>query len=276
MSRSPVNAATTLVAAVAILAAPGVAQAQAQDPAQPQASGVVPRVAPAPASPERRAEMQRADALTRSVFWRGELETNPADVEAALNLSDALIALGQPEQAAAVADAALLALPNHRDLLLMAGRAHIARGQAFYGVASLERARDLEPSDWRAWSLLGVAYQQVRRSADAEAAWAQGLLLAPDNPTLLANVAMARLTAGNPAEAEALLRRAVAQPGASLKVSQNLALVLGLQGKTGEAEQLLRRNLPPEQADANLAWLRAQTGATGPQRPRTWDSLQGG
>lgn len=262
MSRSLVVLATVLA-----LAGPAVAQT-------PPAAATAATPAPAPASPQQRAEIARADALTRSVFWRAEMAAQPNDAEAPLKLAAALIDLGQAEQAAAVADAAVVRWPTDRALLLAAGRAHIARGQAFFGIAALEQARDLDPGDWQVWSLLGVAYQQVRRPDDAEAAWAEGLRLAPEQPALLANIAMARLTAGDAAAAETLLRRAAAQPGAGLKVQQNLALVLGLQGKAAEAEALLRRNLPPDQADANLAWLQARTEAAAPATGRTWDSLR--
>jgi hypothetical protein len=37
---------------------------------------------------------------------------------------------------------------------------------------------------------------------------------------------------------------------------QNLALVVGLQGRFPEAEQIARRELSPQQADANVAYLR--------------------
>jgi Flp pilus assembly protein TadD len=66
----------------------------------------------------------------------------------------------------------------------------------------------------------------------------------------------------------------VAQPGATLKTRLNLALVIGLQGRTAEAEQMIRRDLPPEQADRNLDWLRAQTGGS-MASARTWGSLGG-
>jgi len=48
-------------------------------------------------------------------------------------------------------------------------------------------------------------------------------------------------------------------------VRQNLSLVLGLQGKLDEAEKIQRQDLPPELADANMAYLRtaAATGAGG-------------
>ena len=178
----------------------------------------------------------------------------------------------------------LVSQPANIAAMLELGRAHIARGQAFYGIAPLEQARALAPGDWRPLSLLGVAYQQVRRVDDARAAWNEGLRLSPDNPEILTNAAVALTTEGNAPAAEALLRRAVAQPGATLKMRQNLALVLGLQGRVAEAEQIIRRDLPPEAADRNLQWLRDKTApasatavvtdAAPPALARTWNSLQ--
>ena len=72
------------------------------------------------------------------------------------------------------------------------------------------------------------------------------------------------------------MRRAAAQPGASLKVRLNLAMALGLNGKMDEAEQMMRRDLPPDAADRNLAWLRARAGSAATDQARTWGSLQGG
>ena len=160
------------------------------------------------------------------------------------------------------------------------GRAHIARGQAFYGIAALEQARGLAPNDWRPLSLLGVAYQQVRRADDARAAWNHALTLSPNNAEVLNNAAMAQMTGGDPAGAETLLRQAVGQPNATMQMRLNLAMALGLQNKIGEAEQIIRRDLPPEAADRNLEWLRNQTRTApteadaAPARVRTWDSLQ--
>ncbi|MDQ1154765.1 tetratricopeptide repeat protein [Brevundimonas sp. SORGH_AS_0993] len=238
-----------------------------------------------------RATYDRMDALSRSVFWASEQQADPTDAVAGVKLAQALRELGRYDQAAEAAQVTLNLKPTDLDALLELGRAHIARGQAFYGVAPLEKARDLAPRDWRPYSLLGVAYEQVRRFDDARAAWNQALVVSPDNPDVLANAATAALTHGDAPGAEALLRRAAAQPTASAKVRQNLALALGLQGKMGEAEQILRRELPPEQAEQNLNWLRARSapGATAAAAPpqvaasvpgsdtaRTWNSLQGG
>jgi Flp pilus assembly protein TadD len=278
MSRMPALLAT--VALIALSGTPALA-------ADPTAATAV--QARAPSSAAVRATYDRMDALSRSVFWASEQQADPTDAVAGVKLAQALRELGRYDQAAEAAQATLTVQPNNLDALLELGRAHIARGQAFYGVAPLEQARQLAPRDWRPYSLLGVAYEQVRRTDDARAAWNQALALSPDNPDVLTNAATAALTHGDAPGAETLLRRAVAQPTASAKVRQNLAMVLGLQGKMGEAEQILRRELPPEQAEQNLRWLRSR-GAPGAassssvapadtpttDTARTWNSLQGG
>jgi Flp pilus assembly protein TadD len=105
-----------------------------------------------------------------------------------------------------------------------------------------------------------VGLAQAGRTAEAKAAHAQALALAPDNPIALSNAAMFQASQGDRAGAETLLRKAVAQPGSSLQVRQNLALVLGLQGKLDEAEQIQRQDLPPQMANNNLAYLKAAAG----------------
>lgn len=231
-----------------------------------------------PASAEERVMYGRLDPLARSVFWAQQNEINPADPEAGVKLSEALRQLGQFDQAVTTAQAVLVTQPANVDAMLELGRAHIARGQAFYGIGALEQARALRPNDWRPLSLLGVAYKQVRRADDARAIWNQALTLSPGNAEVLNNAAMAQMTGGDPAGAETLLRQAVMQPNATMQMRLNLAMALGLQGKIPEAEQIIRRDLPPEVADRNIEWLRnqvrPQTAAIQGDTARTWSSLQ--
>ena len=271
MSRTPAHIATALLLA-ALTAGP----ALAADPTQEATQAAPAAAARTPADAQTRAAYDRADALSRSVFWVDQANLNPMDVEAGLKAAQALRELGRFPEAADAAGKVLLVQPGQYDALLEVGRARIAGGQAFYGIAALEQARDARPDDWRPLSLLGAAYRQVRRPEDARAAWARALQLSPDNPDVLTNMAMAEMTDGNAQAAEPLLRRAAAQPGASLKVRLNLAMALGLNGKLPEAEQILRRALPPDQADRNLAWLREHAVGPGVDNARTWNSLQGG
>lgn len=270
MSRTTARVATVTLLAASLLAAASPALAQTA----PAVSPMAPAQVRTPASAEARAAYDRADALSRSVFWAEQAEIDPMDPVAGVKAAQAMRELGRFTQAADMAERVLMVQPNNTEAMLEVGRGHIARGQAFYGIAMLEKARDARPSDWRPWSLLGAAYEQVRRPQDAQAAWAQALAISPENPDVLTNMAMAAMTQGDINGAEGLLRRAAAQPGASLKVRLNLAMALGLNGKMDEAEQMMRRDLPPEAADQNLAWLRARAAAPAADAGRTWTSLQ--
>ncbi len=221
----------------------------------------------------------RAEPLAQAAFFANQFDHDPTDAQMGIYLSNAQRAMGRNAEAADTAHTVLLFAPKNPDALLAAARAHIADNNAFYAVDPLKSATELRPRDWQAWSLLGVAYQQIKRPDDAQGAWAAALKLSPDNPAVLTNMAMAKVAEGDLAGAEPLLRTAAAEKTATLQIRQNLALVLGLQGKMVEAEKLLRQDFPPDQADANLAWLQQQTqGATGKTAAvpvtRSWDSLK--
>ncbi len=80
--------------------------------------------------------------------------------------------------------------------------------------------------------------------------------MAPNEPSILSNLAMSHMLQGDLSTAESYLRQAVQQPGADSRVRQNLALVVGLQGRFEEAEDIARRELSPQQAETNIAYLR--------------------
>ena len=69
--------------------------------------------------------------------------------------------------------------------------------------------------------------------------------------------------------AEATLRRAAASPRADSRIRQNLALALGLEGKFPEAEQVARSELSPDQAEANVAYLKGMLS-----QQNTWRQIK--
>ena len=248
-------------------AQPGGAAARtaASGPAQP----APPK--PAKATPEQRAEAERLDPLGRAAFWAREVDIDSTDFDARIKLAKALRALGKFEEAGAAADQVLVMQPGNYEALLESARAKVAANQGFYAIDDAERAEAIAPKDWRPVSLLAVALEQSERDQDALAAHQKALSLAPDNAATLTNLGMYYATHGDPAQAEPLLRKAAATPGAGPQERQNLALVLGLEGHFDEAERLARQDLPPAAVDNNLAYLHS---ATDPARPHTWDSLR--
>lgn len=261
---SPLMASCALVL---IMTAPALAgQEKAKAPPAPSAAAAPAAQAMQKATPAQRIEAERLDPLARAAFWAHEIETDPRDLEAGVKLSSALRVLGRNEEAITSAQRVLVIEPENREALLETAKGFLASGAGFYAVGPLTRLRELDAKDWRYPSLLGVAYEQVSREEDALAAWALALKLSPDNPAVLSNQAMHFAAKGDAVQAEALLRKAAGQPGASLQVRQNLSLILGLQGKLDEAEKIQRQDLPPELAEANMAYLRGAAGKTAPLR----------
>ena len=85
----------------------------------------------------------------------------------------------------------------------------------------------------------------------------KALDLKPNEPSVLSNLGMSYVLEGDLKTAETYMRSASEQPGADSRVRQNLALVVGLQGRFDEAEQIASQELSPEQAQANVAYLRS-------------------
>ena len=296
-TRTATIVASLAAAVVALGALPGVAAAWPFGGAKPAAqttsatpAGQTPPAkgaAPTKASPAERALADRQDPLTRMAFWSREFKNDPTDAEAGGRLANALRALGRYPEAVDTARKVLAIHPKDMPALFELARAQISAGQGFYAIEPMKTAAAQDPKDWRPWSLLGVAYDQNKQPDLATAAYEHALKLSPDNSQALTNYALFRATHGEPQAAEAMLRKAAAQPAAGAATRQNLALVLGLQGKFGEAESLLRQDLPPGAADADLAYLHSVANGTvaapttpaptlpvAPAKARSWDAVK--
>ena len=275
MCRMSVLAATALALSLAPLALEAREKSKAATGQPAKTDAKAPIAAPLlRASPEERRMAQRLDPLARAAFWGREAERDGRDIEAAINLSQALRAMGRFDDAGAAVQRGLVVDPANVPALLELGRVHIGRGQGFYAIEPLKAAMAAAPRDWRAASLLGIAFEQASRDDEALAAHRQAVAIAPDNASAMGNLAMYYAGHGDPAQAEKLLRQAAAKPGADITVRQNLVLVLGLQGRFDEAEHLARQDLPPELVANNMAYLRA-AAATGPASPqRSWDAMR--
>lgn len=279
MCRKPILIATVLASILLAGAASAWPFSGAKKDA-PVAAPTAKPAEPAPqtakkASPDERAKAAGLDPMTRVAFWSRENSIDPTDAEAGTGLASALRALGRYDEAADAASRVLALHPTHGPALLEFARARITDNKGFYAIKPLQDLTALDPRDPRPWSLLGVAYEQNEQPDLARAAYEQALRLAPENPAALTNYALFKATHGDPQAAEAMLRRAVVQPGAGAAERQNLALVLGLEGKIAEAERLIRQDLPPEVANTNLAYLRtlsARPASAGPVR--SWSSVQ--
>ena len=191
---------------------------------------------------------------------------DPKNAEAALAYGQALRASGQRSQAAAVLEQATIAHPSDKALLAAWGRALVDNGNFQEGFDVLGRAHSPANPDWRILSVQGTALDQLGRHEDARRYYESALKIVPDEPTVLSNLGLSYMLSKNLPQAEEALRRAYAGGRADARVRQNLALVVGLQGRFAEAEQIVRADLPPDEAAANVAYLKQMLNRKGDTR----------
>jgi Flp pilus assembly protein TadD len=188
--------------------------------------------------------------------YRDRYRSNPNDTEAALSYGKALRASGQRSQAVAVLEQATIAHPSDKALLAGFGRALADNGNFQQAFDVLGRAHSPEDPDWRILSAQGAVLDQLGRGEEARQYYAHALRIVPDEPSVLSNLALSYVLSKDLAKAEEILRRANARAVAGPRVRQNLALVVGLRGNMAEAESLVKEGRPPEEAAANVAYLR--------------------
>ncbi len=209
------------------------------------------RVAPAAASDRSDADWQR-DVQAYGEKYRA----NPAKIDVALQYAQALRATGQRAQAVAVLERASIENPHDKTVLGAYGRALAEAGNLNQAFEVLERAHSPDQPDWRILSAQGAVLDQLGRHNEAQRYYRTALKIVPDEASVLSNLGLSYALSKDLRDAETTLRRAAAQRPVDPRVRQNLALVVGLQGRFKEAETIARADLPPEEAAANVAYLR--------------------
>src|SRR3954447_9605416 len=206
---------------------------------------------------EAKAEASADGDPRRAVEVYGErYRANPKDADAALRYGQALRATGQRSQAVAVLEQATIAHPGNKALLAGYGRALADNGNFQQAFDILGRAHTPYNPDWRILSVQGTALDQLGRHDEARGYYASALKIVPDEPSVLSNLGLSYVLSKDLPKAEETLRRAYASTRADARVRQNLALVIGLQGRFAEAESIVKADLPPEEAAANVAYLK--------------------
>jgi len=193
----------------------------------------------------------------RAIQYYGDrYRANPKDADVALAYGQALRLNGQRSQAAAVLEQACIANPGNKALLAGWGRALADNGDFQQAFDVLSRAHTPDNPDWRILSVQGTTLDQLGRHDEARRYYASALKIVPGEPSVLSNLGMSYMLSKDLPQAEAALRQAYANPKASSKVRQNLGLVVGLQGRFAEAEEIVKSDLPPDEAAANVAYLK--------------------
>ena len=201
--------------------------------------------------------------VSRTADPRRDLDTNqekfranPKDANAALQYGKALRASGQKSQAVAVLEQATIAHPADKALLAGYGRALADNGNFQQAFDVLSRAHSPEDPDWRILSAQGAVLDQLGRFEEARQYYSSALKIVPEEPLVLSNLGLSYVLSKDLPTAEATLRRAYNHAATDQRIRTNLAVVIGLQGRMAEAETLVKADLPPEEAAANVTFLK--------------------
>lgn len=221
-----------------------------------------------PASAEERAAANRADPLTRANFWAKENLKDGEDLTVSLEFARALREIGSEDRAVDVLSRALIVHPESVDALMLLGRIQMARGDILTAAQAFQRSTDLEPTRAEAWAALGTTYDRQGQHRLAQTLYQKALEIEPARTTTLTNYGLSLVLTGDLAGAEDKLRMAASNPDANARVTENLALVLGLQGRFDEMKTVSRTAAPDEVVDQNAALLQRLT-----QPARSYESL---
>jgi Flp pilus assembly protein TadD len=185
-----------------------------------------------PPAVDNRTELQRA-----TEYWGKEYANSPHDAQKALSYARNLKALGEKRQALTVLQQISVYHGTNRAVNSEYGRLALEFDQVSLAQKLLAQADDPANPDWRVISARGTALAKQGLYRDAIAFYERARRVAPEEASVLNNLALAYTMEGKPEQAEPLLKQAMAAGGNhEARVSQNLALVRGLQGKPDDAK----------------------------------------
>jgi Flp pilus assembly protein TadD len=210
------------------------------------------------AAQQAEASYNYADAVG---MYQGLYAQHPEDLSLGMGLARNLRFSGEPQNEVTLVNQLIAKHGRTVPLLLELGKAYLAADQDNLALPTLLEAKSKEAGNWEILSTLGVAYDYQGNYADARDAYAQALIASPSNPNVLNNLALSQASSGDLDGAIATLQQAIDQPTAAAETRQNLALLLALKGDPASAERLVRKDLPPEIADNNIAYLKMISGA---------------
>ncbi len=209
-----------------------------------------------PVAPIAAADRSDADWRRDIQVYGEKYRADPTKLNVAMPYAQALRATGQRAQAVAVLERASIENPHDKTVLGAYGRALAEAGNLDQALEVLERAHSPDQPDWHILSAQGAVLDQMGRHVDAQRLYLTALKIVPGEPSVLSNLGLSYALSKDLRNAEATLRRAAAHRPVDTRVRQNLALVVGLEGRFKEAETIARADLPPNEAAANVAFLR--------------------
>ena len=143
-----------------------------------------------------------ADLEKATAYWGEQHGKNPRDPKAAIAYARNLKALGRKTQALAVMQASYMYSPDDKEFLSEYGRLSLDMGQISTAGELLARADDPGKPDWKILSARGTVLAKQGRLKEAIELYEKARSLAPEQASLMNNLAMAYTMDGQAARGE--------------------------------------------------------------------------
>lgn len=206
--------------------------------------------------PEENVQLSASQAITATQEWAAAYAKNPEEPRNVIGYARALRALGSDDQALEILKAAFRTNPTNGDIATELGRLALEMNHLEIAKPALEMADQQAIRDWKTLSAQGTLRAKQGQYDQAQQYYLAALESKPDAVSVINNLALAYMLDGKAQKAEELLRKAVSNGQEDKRLSQNLALVLGLQGKFAEARQYASADMSETDVKANMAYLR--------------------
>ena len=213
------------------------------------------------------------DFATALTVYRKASAIDTAAVPPLVGAGNALLAMGEFNQAILSYNSALARNPHDREALRGLARAYLMSAQPALAGEPLAVAYQDNPEDAKLLQLIGVADDFVGRHDEAQTRYRRGLELAPGDPALSLDLALSLALSGDYPEAIAILRPVATAATSSQRERQTLALIYGLQGNRREAEHMARIDMDPASVQRNLAYYESLRQLSPEARHRAIQSL---
>jgi Flp pilus assembly protein TadD len=199
-----------------------------------------------------------------------EWQKDPKNLRLGLAYAGQLKNLGQTGQQLQVLAKLYRYYPSDATLLSIYGRELMRAGRPDEAQPILAKAIAAGGNDWKTYSAMGSALDQQGKYGEARDYYHRALAIAPGTPAVMNNLGMSYALEGDLKQAEKTLREASDLPAGKSepRLRQNLALVVGLEGRFDEARRIASTDLPPDQVEANMAYLQKMLA-----QPNTWQQL---
>jgi TolB-like protein/Flp pilus assembly protein TadD len=150
------------------------------------------------------------DVVVAEEACRKAVELAPSRDETEMALARLYLASGRSEQAEAVYGGLASRRPDDADVLIGLGYAQLEQGRREDAARSLQKAIEVEPGYWQAYSALGSFNFRLGRAEDAVGAYRRAAELAPGNASVFSNLGAALLLAVRLEDAAAAFEKSLA------------------------------------------------------------------